>query len=236
MVSLVACGAAMRSCATSLTSCTAVEAQHLATLPLSASSKLRSLTAVVRSNPGTSLYRFEFSRIATSGNATSIQAASCSTAGSADLAAFQHQQRRRHDDRSRSTFLQCWSSTLCVGFLPWAADSARRISTSRYSSSHRTSSTSCSAKAGQDAVMADEYSSMTGTPTTSAISEITSTANPYIKHCVKLRQSAKYRQQQQRLLLVGATLLTELAGELHHTCLVCDFLFNRSHLVAAWRQ
>lgn len=42
--------------------------------------------------------------------------------------------------------------------------------------------------------------------------EISSTSNAYIKHCVKLRDSARYRQQQQRLLVAGSTLLQELAG------------------------
>lgn len=41
---------------------------------------------------------------------------------------------------------------------------------------------------------------------------ITSTSNAYIKHCVKLRDSNKYRQQQRRLLLVGLTLIRELTG------------------------
>jgi hypothetical protein len=42
--------------------------------------------------------------------------------------------------------------------------------------------------------------------------EITSAVNPYIKHAVKLRESAKYRAQQRRLLLIGRPLLTELAA------------------------
>lgn len=41
---------------------------------------------------------------------------------------------------------------------------------------------------------------------------ITSPANTYIRHCVKLRESARYRQQQRRVLLVGRNLLQELAG------------------------
>jgi hypothetical protein len=41
---------------------------------------------------------------------------------------------------------------------------------------------------------------------------ISSTGNPYIKHCIKLRENARYRQQQQRVLLVGSNLLKELAG------------------------
>lgn len=43
-------------------------------------------------------------------------------------------------------------------------------------------------------------------------SEISSASNAYIKHCVKLRDNARYRQQQRRLLVAGATLLSELAG------------------------
>lgn len=43
---------------------------------------------------------------------------------------------------------------------------------------------------------------------------ITSTANAYVKHCVKLRERARYRREQGRLLLVGSTLVRELAGAL----------------------
>ncbi len=44
------------------------------------------------------------------------------------------------------------------------------------------------------------------------VDEITSTSSAYVKHCVRLRESAKYRQEQQRLLVVGGALLQELAG------------------------
>lgn len=56
-----------------------------------------------------------------------------------------------------------------------------------------------------------------------AVDQISSAANPYIKHCVKLRQSTKYRQQQRRVLLVGETLLAELAGNqiLLAACICC---------------
>jgi hypothetical protein len=37
---------------------------------------------------------------------------------------------------------------------------------------------------------------------------------------VKLRESSRYRQQQRRLLLVGQTLLSELAGKLQD-CITC---------------
>ncbi|KAF8055115.1 ysgA [Scenedesmus sp. PABB004] len=43
--------------------------------------------------------------------------------------------------------------------------------------------------------------------------ELSSAANPYVKHCVRLRESARYRQQQGRLLLAGGPLLEELAEE-----------------------
>ncbi len=42
---------------------------------------------------------------------------------------------------------------------------------------------------------------------------ITSTSNAYVKHCVKLREKARYRREQGRLLLVGSTIVQELAGE-----------------------
>ncbi|GBF90560.1 hypothetical protein Rsub_03132 [Raphidocelis subcapitata] len=41
---------------------------------------------------------------------------------------------------------------------------------------------------------------------------ITSTANAYVKHCVKLRERARYRRERGRLLLVGSTVLRELAA------------------------
>uniref|UniRef100_A0A383WFA6 tRNA/rRNA methyltransferase SpoU type domain-containing protein n=1 Tax=Tetradesmus obliquus TaxID=3088 RepID=A0A383WFA6_TETOB len=55
--------------------------------------------------------------------------------------------------------------------------------------------------------------SSSSSPRLPAATDISSTANPYIKHCVKLRESSRYRQQQRRLLLVGQTLLSELAEE-----------------------
>lgn len=71
----------------------------------------------------------------------------------------------------------------------------------------------------------DGGSPLTSTPETAAGTEaavagaaasgaelITSPANSSIKHCVKLRESARYRAQQGRVLLVGAPLLSELAG------------------------
>jgi hypothetical protein len=36
--------------------------------------------------------------------------------------------------------------------------------------------------------------------------------NAYIKHCIKLRDSGRYRQTHRRLLVAGFTLLSELAG------------------------
>lgn len=45
-----------------------------------------------------------------------------------------------------------------------------------------------------------------------AADKITSTDNAYIKHCVKLRDNAKYRQQHGRLLLAGVVPITEIAG------------------------
>lgn len=41
---------------------------------------------------------------------------------------------------------------------------------------------------------------------------IASTANDTVKHCVKLRENAKYRQQQRRVLVVGRITLQEIAG------------------------
>ena len=41
---------------------------------------------------------------------------------------------------------------------------------------------------------------------------ITSTTNALVKHCVKLRESARYRNEQRTLLLVGSTLIGEAAG------------------------
>jgi hypothetical protein len=52
-----------------------------------------------------------------------------------------------------------------------------------------------------------------GTPASRLAEEsITSTANAYVKHCVRLRSSARYRREQGRLLLVGSTIVRELAG------------------------
>jgi hypothetical protein len=61
-----------------------------------------------------------------------------------------------------------------------------------------------------------------------AVGEISSVLNPYIKHCVKLREKARYRQEQGRLLLVGSTLLSELAG----VCSCSRELASRSRAAA----
>lgn len=47
------------------------------------------------------------------------------------------------------------------------------------------------------------------------VEHISSTANAYIKHCVRLRTSAKYRAEAGRFLLAGRELLGEAAGEAH---------------------
>ena len=46
-----------------------------------------------------------------------------------------------------------------------------------------------------------------------SVSEISSTSNAYVKHCVRLRSSSRYRQEAGRCLLVGQELLEEAAGE-----------------------
>lgn len=46
-----------------------------------------------------------------------------------------------------------------------------------------------------------------------SMDKITSTANNYVKHCVKLRTSAKYRSESGRFLLSGPELLKEAAGQ-----------------------
>ena len=47
-----------------------------------------------------------------------------------------------------------------------------------------------------------------------SVSEISSTSNAYVKHCVRLRSSSRYRQETGRCLLVGRDLLEEAAGEI----------------------
>jgi TrmH family RNA methyltransferase len=70
----------------------------------------------------------------------------------------------------------------------------------------------CAANHASISSAANTSSSSGGSPRLPAATDISSTANPYIKHCVKLRENSRYRQQQRRLLLVGQTLLYELAG------------------------
>jgi hypothetical protein len=41
---------------------------------------------------------------------------------------------------------------------------------------------------------------------------ITSITNNYVKHLVRLREKARYRHQKGKLLLVGSTIVRELAG------------------------
>ena len=47
-----------------------------------------------------------------------------------------------------------------------------------------------------------------------SVTEISSTSNAYVKHCVRLRSSSRYRQEAGRCLLVGRDLLEEAAGEI----------------------
>ena len=51
-----------------------------------------------------------------------------------------------------------------------------------------------------------------------SVTEIISPTNPYVKHCVKLRTSARYRQETGRCLLVGRGLLEEAVGEEGGSC------------------
>lgn len=46
------------------------------------------------------------------------------------------------------------------------------------------------------------------------VERITSLGNPYVKHCVKLRTSRRYRQKVGRLILSGTQVLREVFGEL----------------------
>lgn len=46
----------------------------------------------------------------------------------------------------------------------------------------------------------------------SGVELITSTGNSFVKHCVKLRESAKYRQEARRFLVVGQTTIKEVLG------------------------
>eukprot|EP00200_Dunaliella_tertiolecta_P011805 CAMPEP_0202372950 /NCGR_PEP_ID=MMETSP1127-20130417/4058_1 /ASSEMBLY_ACC=CAM_ASM_000462 /TAXON_ID=3047 /ORGANISM="Dunaliella tertiolecta, Strain CCMP1320" /LENGTH=459 /DNA_ID=CAMNT_0048969665 /DNA_START=86 /DNA_END=1465 /DNA_ORIENTATION=+ len=49
--------------------------------------------------------------------------------------------------------------------------------------------------------------------------KITSTGNAFVKHCVKLRTSSKYRSEEGAILLVGSELLQEAAGAATGACL-----------------
>jgi hypothetical protein len=46
----------------------------------------------------------------------------------------------------------------------------------------------------------------------SGVELITSNGNSFVKHCVKLRESAKYRQEARRVLVVGQTPIKEILG------------------------
>ena len=48
---------------------------------------------------------------------------------------------------------------------------------------------------------------------TSGVEVVTSSGNSFIKHCVRLRESSKYRQEAGRVLVVGQTPIREILGE-----------------------
>ncbi|KAK9713185.1 hypothetical protein RND81_06G009700 [Saponaria officinalis] len=64
---------------------------------------------------------------------------------------------------------------------------------------------------------------------------ITSTSNPFVKHCVKLRQSSSYRRSHAFLLLVGSTLIRELhefhvSKRDHETAIECLILLEHAEV------
>ena len=50
-------------------------------------------------------------------------------------------------------------------------------------------------------------------PLAPTVTHITSMANPYVKHCMRLRTSGRYRSETGRFVLVGRELLSEAVGE-----------------------
>ncbi|KAG1679823.1 hypothetical protein FOA52_012736 [Chlamydomonas sp. UWO 241] len=63
------------------------------------------------------------------------------------------------------------------------------------------------------ATVAAAAGSGSGAPEALPAPRITSTSNEYVKHCVRLRTSARYRADAGRCLLVGSELLREAAGD-----------------------
>lgn len=69
---------------------------------------------------------------------------------------------------------------------------------------------------------------MRAAPPVPIVSTITSTSNAYIKHCVKLRTSDKYRKQQHRVLLAGQQLIEEQLAKGNQLSMVTLFVTNTS--------
>ncbi|XP_074308558.1 uncharacterized protein LOC141643335 isoform X1 [Silene latifolia] len=64
---------------------------------------------------------------------------------------------------------------------------------------------------------------------------ITSTSNPFVKHCVKLRQSSSYRHSHGFVLLVGSTLIREIhefhvLKQDHQTAIECLILLENAEV------
>lgn len=64
---------------------------------------------------------------------------------------------------------------------------------------------------------------------------ITSTSNPFVKHCVKLRQSSSYRHSHGSVLVVGITLIREIhefynLKQEQQTVIECVFLLNKAEV------
>lgn len=67
------------------------------------------------------------------------------------------------------------------------------------------------------------------------VKSVTSTSNPFVKHCVKLRQNSSYRHSHGSALILGTTLIREI-HEFHmlkheqQTAIECLFLLDRAEV------
>lgn len=108
--------------------------------------------------------------------------------------------------RNKNTFCDfcetCKTVTMHCGSLQWYSTSYNTL-TLGISPNHKISNY----QTRNQGIKIFNFSVIKSTQLPSSAKSITSTSNPFVKHCVKLRQSSSYRHSHASVIVVGSTLI-----------------------------